>query len=98
MTLSDEHEEKRVQDALALMRENPRMKATEAARQSRASYPRVLRRIKGVPRSSSRGGHNKKLDEPKSKALREYLLMCHSIGRGAGIDNAIVAASSILRY
>jgi hypothetical protein len=32
MTLSDEHEEKRVQDALALMRENPRMKATEAAR------------------------------------------------------------------
>ncbi len=32
MTLSDEHEEKRVQDALALIRENPRMKAIKAAR------------------------------------------------------------------
>ena len=98
MTLSDEHKEKRVQDALALMRENPRMKATEAARQSRASYPRVLRRIKGVPRSSSRGGHNKKLDEPESKALKEYLLMCHSMGQEAGIDNAIAVANSILCY
>jgi hypothetical protein len=32
MTLSDKHEEKRVQDALALMRENPRMKTIKAAR------------------------------------------------------------------
>jgi hypothetical protein len=98
MTLSDEHKEKRVQDTLALMRENPRMKATKAARQSRASYSRVLRKIKGVPRSSSHEGHNKKLDKPKSKVLREYLLICHSIGRGAGIDNVIALANSILCY
>ena len=97
MTPSDEHEEKKVQDALALIRENPRMKAAEAARRTRASYWRLTRRINGVPRSSSRGGHNKKLDEPETKALREYLLMCHSMGRGASIDNTIAAANSILR-
>jgi hypothetical protein len=32
MTLSDEHEEKRVQGTLALIRKNPKMKATDLAR------------------------------------------------------------------
>ena len=85
MPPSDQHEETKVQDALALLGENPKMKASEAAR-----------RLRGVSRSSTRGGHNKKLDEPESKALREYLLVCHTMGRGANIDNIIAAAISIL--
>jgi DDE superfamily endonuclease len=98
MSPSDQHEEKKVQDALALIQKNPGMKAAEAARTTRASYWRLTRRLRGIPRSSSRGGHNKKLEEPETKALREYLLMCHTMGRGANIDNTIAAANSILRY
>ena len=81
----DQHEEEKV------------LAATEAARITRASYPRVLRRLRGVPRLSSRGGHNKKLDMPSNEALKEYLLMCHALGKGAGIDNAVKAVNSILR-
>ena len=98
MTPSDQHEEKKVQDALALISQNPKMSAAEAARRTRASYSRVWRRMKGVPRSSSRGGHNKKLDEPETIALREYLLMYYRIRRLASIDNTITIANSILCY
>ena len=98
MPPSNKHEETKVQNTLALIRENPGIKAVDTARQTRASYYRVVRRLHGVPRSSSRGGRNKKLDEPESKALKEYLLMYHSIGCSASIDNVIAAANSILRY
>jgi hypothetical protein len=97
MPPSDEHEERKVQEALDLIRKNPSIKATQAARETRASYPRVLRRLKGIPRSSTRGGHNKKLGVPETVVLREYLLMCHSMGRSASIDHIIAAANSILR-
>ena len=98
MSPSDEHEEKKVQDTLALIRENPRIKATEATRQTRTLYHRVIRQMKGIPRSSSHRGHNKKLNEPETRALREYLLMYYTMGRGAGIENTIAAANSLLRY
>ena len=32
-----------------------------------------------------------------SEALKEYLLMCYALGKGAGIDNVIAAANLILR-
>ena len=83
---------------MALIHENPGIKAKEAARQTRASYSRVLHRIRGVPCSSTRGGHNKKLDEPESRALKEYLLMYYSIGRGAGIENVVATTNPLLRY
>jgi hypothetical protein len=98
MPPNDQHEEDKVQKALALIHENPNIKVKEAACQTRAEYHRVLRWLKGIPRSSSRGGHNKKLNEPESRALKEYLLMCHGMGRGAGLDNVIAAANSILRH
>ena len=97
MLPANEFKEKKVQNALALLRENPGMKATVAARQAHASYHRVIRRLNGTLRSSSRGGHNKKLDSPSTEALKEYLLMCHSLGKGAGIDNVISFANSILQ-
>ena len=55
----------------------------------RASYERVRRRIKGIPRSSSRGGHNKKLNTPSLSALKDYLLICHSLGRSYSIDTTV---------
>jgi len=98
MPFADKHEEEKVQQALDLIRRNPQMKLKEAARQTRASYPRLWRRFNGVLRSSSRGGHNKKLNKVESRALKEYLLMCYSIGRGAGIEHVVAAANSILRH
>jgi hypothetical protein len=91
------HEESKIQDAMALLQKYPKMKAAEAARKTRASYPPLIRRLKGVPPSNSRGGHNKKLAEPQTSALKDHLLMCHAIGRSADIDHIIASANSILR-
>ena len=98
MPPSDQYEEDKVQKCLALLRENPSMPVAQAARQTRALYGRVVRRLQGIPRSSSRGGHNKRLNIPEDNILKEYLLMYYSIGRGAGVDNIIAAANSIIRY
>src|SRR6266487_3003885 len=98
MPPADQHEEEKVQRALKLLHENPRMKIATAVRQTRAIYDRVRRRLKGIPRSSARGGHNKKLNMPSTAVLKEYLLMCHSLGRPCSIDATTAAANSILRY
>jgi hypothetical protein len=79
------------------MKSNPKIKAAKAASKTRASYHCVLRRLKSIPPSSSHGGHNKKLAEPKNHALREHLLMCYSMGKSAAVDNVIASANSILR-
>jgi hypothetical protein len=79
------------------MKSNPKIKAAKAVSKTRASCHRVLRRLKGIPPSSSRGGHNKKLAEPENYALREHLLMCYSMGKSAAVDNVIASANSILR-
>ena len=97
MPPADQHKEDKVQKALELLRKNPGMKIATAARQARASYDRVRRRIKGIPRSSARGGHNKKLNVPSTAALKDYLIMCHSIGRSCSINATVAAANSILQ-
>jgi hypothetical protein len=94
---ANQHKEEKVQKALKLIKDNPGMKAAKAARIMHASIICVRRRIKGIPHSSSRGSHNKKLDMPSSEALKEYLLMCHALSKGAGIDNIVTTANSILR-
>ena len=96
MSFADNHEEEKVQIAIDLLRKNPSWKIAKAARTARASYERVHRRIQGIPRSSSRGGHNKKLNTPSSSALKDYLLMLHGMGRSCSIDTTIAAANSIL--
>jgi len=98
MPPADHHEEEKVQQALELLRRNPGMKLKEAARQTRASYSRPRRRNNGILRSSSRGGHNKKLTQLETSTLKEYLLMCYSMGRGAGIEHVVAATNSILRH
>jgi hypothetical protein len=90
-------EEDKVQMALSLLKENPRMKITVACREARASYESVRRRVRGIPPSSSRGGHNKKLNGPENEALRDFLVMCTDMGKPCNINTAIAAANSILR-
>jgi len=82
---------------MALLKNNPKMKAKKAAAETRASYLRLLSCLKGVARSSSCGGHNKKFTKVNNNVLKDYLLMCHKIGRAANIKHTITACNSILR-
>jgi hypothetical protein len=91
-------EEKKVQQCLKLLQENPKMTIAEAARQTRASYDRVYRRRKGIPASNSRGGHNRKLNQPQTQVLIDHLLICHYNGRSAGIFEVIESANTLLRF
>ena len=49
MPPADEHEEEKVQKALKLLEENPRMSLAEAARKTRAAYHGVRRRLNSTP-------------------------------------------------
>ena len=51
MPPADQYEEDKVQRALELLRKNPGMKIATTARQARASYDRIRRRMKGIPRA-----------------------------------------------
>ena len=86
MSKSSQFEEKKVQEALDLSKQNPTWSLAECARITRMSYPRVWRRSKGILASNTRGGNNKKLLEPQNDALKDYLLMCHNLGKSAGIE------------
>ena len=77
MSQNVDHEESKVQEAIELMQANPKLKASQAARQSRCSYSRLTRRLRGVPPSKFRGGHNRKLSTPENEALKDHLIMCH---------------------
>ena len=55
MSSSTQHEENKVQEALALLRNHPQMKVTEACRHTRAAYHRGIRRQKGIPATNTRG-------------------------------------------
>ena len=61
MPLKDEHEEERVQIALRLLYENPKLKIIKAVRTVRVSYKHVRHQIKGILRSSSQGGYIRSL-------------------------------------
>ena len=78
-------EEKKVQEALEFHRSNPGISLMEASRIKHALYSRVWRRANGTPASNSRGGTNKKLQEPQNEALKDYLLMYFMLGRSASI-------------
>ena len=58
MPLSDEHEEKKIQDAIELIQKYPRTTPAEVARKTRCAYYRLTCRLNGIPRLSSREGHN----------------------------------------
>ncbi len=91
-------EEKKVQECLKLLRTNPDLTMAKATRQTRALYDRVRRRIKGIPALNTRGGHNKKLNQPQTYALIDYLLFCHYTRRSAGVSEVIESANVLLRF
>ena len=91
-------EERKVQACLEMHRTNPNMTLAEAARRTRASYDRARRRLRGIPASNSRGGHNKKFAEPQNEAIKDHLLFCHHFGRNAGLDHVIECANRLLNF
>jgi predicted DNA binding protein len=98
MPLKQDHEEIKVQKALELLKNNPRITQKEACYISRAIYSRVTRRLQGIRALHIRRGYNKKLTVPQSKALKDYIEMCYAIGRSTNIEVVIASANSILRY
>jgi hypothetical protein len=92
-----DHEEEKVHKALDLLKNNPGISRREACHEAHAAYSRVTRRLKGLPSSSIRSGHNKKLQGPQSEALKDHIFMCYTIKRSASIDIIVASANSILQ-
>jgi hypothetical protein len=82
----------------AAMDANPRLKATEAARQFSAPYRRLLRRRAGVPASNTREGHNKKLNSVQDTVLQDYIFMLYSCGTPTYLESVLLAANQLLYY
>jgi hypothetical protein len=91
-----DHEEEKVRKALDLLKNNPSISRREACHEAHVAYGRVTRRLKGIPSSSIHGGHNRKLQGPQSKALKDYIFICYIIGRSTSIDIVIISTNSIL--
>jgi hypothetical protein len=75
--------ERAICEASLAMDLDPRLKATVAVREFKALYRRLLNRRKGIPRSTSRGGHNKKLREPQNTTIKSYLEILYHCGKAA---------------
>lgn len=97
MSKSIDFDEMCVQKAVEQLQADPTLTVATAARNANAPYFKVYRRLRGIAPSSSRGGHNKKLAEVEDRALIDHLLMCHYMGKGAGVDVIRASANSILR-
>jgi hypothetical protein len=77
---------------------HPFLKASAAARQFSAPYQRLLRRRRGIPPSSSRGGHNKKLNSIQDAALQDYIYLLSSCGTPPNLDAVCLAANRLVYY
>ena len=69
----DSEEEKRLKICLAIINENPRIKLAGLARSNRVSYDKLRRRIRAIPDTRSKGGHNTRLTDIQDKALKRYI-------------------------
>jgi hypothetical protein len=57
-----------------------------------------MARRRGRPASSSRGGQNKKLQEPQDQAVQDYLIMLHNAGTSANLEVLVLATNRVLFY
>ena len=87
-----------IQNALAAMDADPTLKGTDAAKQYNAIYDRLMARRRGRPSSSTRGGHNQKLQDPQNYAVQDYLTMLHYAGTSANLEALVLAANRVLFY
>jgi hypothetical protein len=80
MPRKDTEIEAAISAASAAKDANPRLRGSKAAAQFGAPYQRLMAHRWGRPKSSSRGGYNKKLSAPQDAALKEYLMMLFATG------------------
>jgi hypothetical protein len=90
--------ENAIQMASAAMDADPHLKGTDAAKKYRAIYQRLMARRWGRPVSNTRGGHNKKLENPQDHTVQDYLLMLYHAGTSANLEALMVAANRVLFY
>ena len=87
-----------IQNASAAMDADPTLKGTDAAKQHNAIYHWLMARRRGRPSSSTRGGHNQKLQNPQNHAVQDYLTMLHYAGTSANLEALVLAANRVLFY
>jgi hypothetical protein len=87
-----------IQKASDAMDADPTLKGTDAAKQFGAIYHRLMARRRGRPPSSTRGGHNQKLNKPQNHALIDYLTMLHYAGTSANLEILVLSANWLLFY
>jgi len=63
-----------------------------------AIYQRLMAWRRGRPSSSTRGGHNQKLQDPQNHAVQDYLTMLHYAGTSANLEALVLAANRVLFY
>jgi hypothetical protein len=96
----------RVIAASAAMDLDPFLKASVAARRflgpNPNEFPALVQRLRryraGVPPSSSRGGHNKKLNPIQDKALQDYIYLLYACGTLPNREAVRIAANRLLYY
>ncbi len=64
-----------IQNASAAIDADPTLQGTDAAKQYNAIYQRLMARRRGRPSSSTRGGHNQKLQDPVLAAKEGLILL-----------------------
>jgi hypothetical protein len=87
-----------IQMASAAMDADPTLKGTDAAKRYNAIYPRLMAWRRGRPASSTRGGHNQKLQDPQNHAVKDYLTMLHYAGTSANLEALVLSANRVLFY
>ena len=87
-----------IQNASAAIDADPTLKGTDAAKQYNAIYQQLMARRRGCLPSSTRGGHNQKLQDPQNHAVEDYLTMLHYAGKSANLEILVLAANRVLFY
>jgi hypothetical protein len=87
-----------MQNASAAMDADPTLKGTDVAKQYNAIYQRLMAQRRGRSSSSSRGGHNQKLEDPQNHAVQDYLTMLYHASTSANLKALVLAANRVLFY
>jgi len=80
-------------EASAAMDTDRALKEVAAAKKFGAIHSRLIARRQGRSTSSSRGGHNWKLQEPQDQAIQDYILILYHASTSANLEVLILAAN-----
>jgi hypothetical protein len=87
-----------IQNASAAIDADPALKGIHAAKQYNANCHQLMAQRRGRPPSSTRCGHNQKLQDPENHAVQDYLAMLHYAGTSANLEALVLAANRVLFY